>query len=1510
MPTTDQTLDIAIGHHQAGRLQQAEKIYQEVLRVDPQYADALHLLGLVWHQQGQHEKGIESIRRALALQPRSVVYLDNLGAAYHSLQRFDDAIECYERALRIDPDNFKTHYDLALAYHSQGRTTAALSSYTSAIKLNPNFLDAYDGLVKIRPNDANARVALGDALQEQGKLKEAEQSYRRAVEIRPDFPEAHNNLGIVLTRQCEFDQAACSLHRALEIKPDFAEAHNNLGYCLHFGGQLDAAVACYQAALSIDPDYADAHNNLGLALLLRGEFEQGWTECEWRWKVKGSQVGAGPLSEPLWDGGPLEKQTILLRAEQGLGDTIQFVRYAQLIRQKASRVIVECPQPLIDLLRSCPGIDELTTQSDKPPTFDFHAPLLSLPRILGTSTGNIPGEVPYLSAREDLVQQWGERLNEDDAFKIGVAWQGNPLHRWDGLRSVSLSQFAQLSEVRGVRLFSLQKGAGTEQLAQAQFPISDCGSEIRDFMDTAAVMMNLDLVITCDSAVAHLAGALGIPVWVALPFTPDWRWLLDREDSPWYPTMRLFRQTKFRDWDGVFQRITAALTESLRADNEPLVTRPLASANIVERTAGSVVRPDAETIAAEIDDVDSLLKKSVALEKAGRWNEAEEACLRALQMRPDSAEAYNRLGVLFKRLGKFEQAIENFRRSLRINSCYAAAHDNLGNALRARGDVDEAIECYRRALQLNPQVPGTYNNLGNALTQQGQLDDAVSSFRSALDIDSSIPTVHMNLGIALLLTGNFKEGFDEYEWRWKTDDQVFNRDFARPLWDGGPLESGSILLHGEQGLGDTLQFVRYAPLVKALGGKVILACDRSLARLLKECNGVDALVSEGDRLPEFNVHASLLSLPRILGTTIESIPDSVPYLDPDTELVDQWRRTLDRVDGLKIGIAWHGSPRHPRNRSRSIPLVEFAPVAGLPDVRLYSLQLGPGREQLSGFQKHFEVTDLADDVHDFMDTAAILMNLDLVITCDTSVAHLAGALGVPVWVAIPFAPDWRWMLVRDDSPWYPTMRLFRQTKLDDWDGVFERIQAELGEMVRQSTQNGDELDQASQCHDTMPQAQHGDRSVADQRADIAATRQNGVEARSAKRHQTAAQYNRLGYESVKKGRLDEAVGYFRQALQLDPDSAGACSNLGNALNDQDRFDEAIECFERAIQIKPDFPDAYNNLGNALRNKGLVDEAIAKCGRAVQLRPDYAVARSNLAFLQLLKGDFASAWSDYAWAWKVKGRPIRNFNQPMWNGSPLNGQTILLYSEQGFGDTLQFIRYAALVGRHGARVVVECPKSLRRLLESCSGIDQITETGAKPPPFDVHASLMRLPELYHTDLDSIPASVPYLSAASDRIEHWRGRVGHLRGSKVGICWQGSTKHVLDRHRSIPLKAFGRLADIADCSLVSLQKGPSSRDLSDVGFSVFDVTSEVRDFMDTAAIMMNLDLVITCDTSVAHLAGALGVPVWVAIPFAPDWRWMLVRDDSPWYPTMRLFRKRTPGDWDCVFERIEAALREYT
>jgi tetratricopeptide (TPR) repeat protein len=414
----------------------------------------------------------------------------------------------------------------------------------------------------------------------------------------------------------------------------------------------------------------------------------------------------------------------------------------------------------------------------------------------------------------------------------------------------------------------------------------------------------------------------------------------------------------------------------------------------------------------------------------------------------------------------------------------------------------------------------------------------------------------------------------------------------------------------------------------------------------------------------------------------------------------------------------------------------------------------------------------------------------------------------------------------------------------------------------------------------------------------------------------AEAYFNLGNALKAKGQAAEAAQYFRQGLSINPEDAKVHNNLGVALSDQGQLIEAAECFREALRVNPRDVEAHSNLGITFMWLGRIEESMQHYDQALGIDPAHSMALWNRSVLRLLQGDFKGGWRDFEQRWTHADMKTRLFNRPRWDGSTSLGKTVLLYAEQGLGDTIQFLRYAPLVKQRGGSVLFECPPALLRLVGGMAVIDQLVAEGEPLPQFDAQAALLSLPGIFGTTLATIPAQVPYLRAEPGLLEYWRKELAPLNGVKIGIAWQGSVQNKDDRFRSLPLRHFETLAHIPGIRLVSLQKGHGTEQLLGHStsptpeFEVFDLSKRLDlkgAFTDTAAVIMNLDLVITVDTAVAHVAGALGAPTWLLLSSAPDWRWLLVRSDSPWYPTMRLFRQHRLGDWDEVFQRLAAAIR---
>lgn len=578
----------AVDHHLRGRFADALAGYDAVLRLDPRMAAAHCNRGLVLQSLQKYGEALQSYDRAIRLNPGYADAWYNRGLAFKKLNRLGDAEHSYDQAIRLKPDHAEAYANRGNVLTALGRPDEALRSLDKAAALRPDFADAwfnrgvalealnrldeavasYDRAIAIRHDFADVYFHRGNAQQKLRRLNDAVGSYDQAIALKPDFAECYCNRSNALRLLERPEDALQSCDRAIALRPDFAETHNNKGVVLQELERPDEALQSFARAIELNPGFADAWWNTSTSQLLLGQFEEGFRHHEWR-KRKSQPLGNRSFPQPLWLGREdISDKTLLIHSEQGLGDTIQFCRYAILARTKAAQVIFAAPEALMRLLGDLHPSVRIVGLKSALPAFDHHVPLLSMPLALGTTLDTCPADIPYLRAERDRVEKWRERLGSQ-GFRIGICWQGNRKGEVDIGRSFPLQCFERIAAIPNVRLISLQKNSGIEQLADlpAGMQVETLGSEFDSgpdaFVDSAAIMESLDLVITSDTAMAHLAGALGRPAWVTLKRVPDWRWLLDRSDSPWYPTLRLFRQTRRGDWRDVFDAMHAQLHEQI-----------------------------------------------------------------------------------------------------------------------------------------------------------------------------------------------------------------------------------------------------------------------------------------------------------------------------------------------------------------------------------------------------------------------------------------------------------------------------------------------------------------------------------------------------------------------------------------------------------------------------------------------------------------------------------------------------------------------------------------------------------------------------------------------------------------------------------------------------------------------------------------------------------------------------------------------------------------------------------
>jgi tetratricopeptide (TPR) repeat protein len=576
--------------YRLGRPAEALASYDRLIALKPADAKAHYNRAIMLRDLARHDEALASCGRAIALKPDYAEAHCNQGITLHGLGRPGDALASYGRAVALKPDYAEAHYNQGIALRALGRPADALASYDQAVAARPDYAEAwsnrgnvlgdlrrheealasFERAIALKPDYAEAYGNRALTLRDLRRPEDALASAERAVALQPESAQAHGARASALYELRRLDAVLEGFDRAIALKPDYAEAHSNRGVLLLEMRRLDEAMASFERAIALKPDFAEAQYQMAMGRLTLGDDRRGWAQYEWRWGTTQFEEAVRDLGAPLWLGGEdLKGRTILLHGEQGLGDTLQFCRYVTKVAALGATVVLEAQGGLERLLSRLEGVDRIVSRGRAAPPYDFHTPLASLPLALNAGPDGDLG--PYLSADPQAAAAWAERLGQPGALRVGLCWAGGArpdqpvAHAIDLRRSLPLTAFASLADIDGLQLYSLQKGPPAAQLAEARAggwagpPIIDLTDELKDFADTAALMANLDLVITCDTSTAHLAGGLGKPVWILNRFDACWRWLDGRADSPWYPSARLFRQAAPGAWGPVVEAVRERL---------------------------------------------------------------------------------------------------------------------------------------------------------------------------------------------------------------------------------------------------------------------------------------------------------------------------------------------------------------------------------------------------------------------------------------------------------------------------------------------------------------------------------------------------------------------------------------------------------------------------------------------------------------------------------------------------------------------------------------------------------------------------------------------------------------------------------------------------------------------------------------------------------------------------------------------------------------------------------------
>ncbi len=1718
-PPVGEVLDLlrqAVTAFRAGQPQAMAEACLAALKLSPAQPEALQLMGVAQHLLGRHEAALQWLDKAAEQKPDAADLHVNRGEVLRTLTRWPEAEAALRRALELLPDNVEALNNLGLVLQARGRHTEADTAYRQALALKPGHVEALNNL--------------GTLQQELRRPAEAEACYRAVLAERPNHVNALNNLGTLLKEAGRCDDAVALYQRVLEIDPKFHRSWNSLGQLAKERGDYDEAMRCYQRSLELAPGNADTLYNIALADLLFGHLQRGFAGYEVRYHPR-SQNKSAPrppaLGCPMWQGEPLHGKHIALVREQGLGDQLQFGRYATTLRDAGAEVTLIVDGPLVELFKSLDGPARVIAPGQMHNhRYDHWAFLLSLPHRMATTAGRIPAVVPYLRAPSNKIAAWRARLAKPPGVRatVGLVWGGNTDHANNRNRSTRLETLAPLFELPGLRFVSLQKGEPAEELRSSRWKdqVLDLDAELNDYTDTAAAMTGIDLLISVDTSVVHLAGAMNKPCWVMVAHGPDWRWLREGDTTAWYPSLRLLRQSAPQDWDGVVQTIRARLADwspaRLVQAATDLLGRAMAALNAGQDTrAESLCR---EALLADSQSIDGWHLLALALKRRHRFAEsltAFEHALTLVQEPAFRAVILSNFGNTQQAAGDLAAAVASYRASLTLAPRQSAAWSALGQTLLAQGKPAEAEATWRDGLASGCEPAGLLNLLAAAAQRRGAAAEAEQLFKQSLSHERSAPTEY-NLANLYNDAGRPADAIAHHRAALAIDPHYSLAQTAllRALqaacdFEGARAATAQVLAAVDAGGEDPLagpaqpvfpfaylalpatraqqrrcarQWVarqyaaqlarapqmRYAPSSarapadsrlrigylssdlhahataylmaevferhdrqrvevfayscgpndgSAMRDRLVRAVDHfidcatlgleDLAHRIR-ADGIDILVdlkgytrdtrSGVLALRPAPVQVNFLGYPGTLGADFADYVIGDPVVTPLAHATDYDERIAQlphcyqpndrqRAVGPKPTRAEAGLPeRAPRsgqsparppggtgelgsgpsfpdaivlacfNYSYKITEAVFARwcqvLQRAPNTVLWLLRSNPLAEtnlraamQARGLDpqrlvfapekplaEHLARLQLADLVLDTEPYNAHTTCSDalwvgvpvLTRTGDTFASRVATSLlhaaGVPelatasaeayVELAVALAQDparlqgFKQRLVdqRLSMPLFDSAAWTR-----DLENLYERMAwrqrqglkpAALGAMKTwpaTAIERAFALYQAGADDEALPYAEAALRAEPE-RADG---------------------WTLLGILHKRRGQLSLAEKAYLRATQLQPGYADAWNNLGNLRRDREDKNGALAAYREAVRLNPDNAETLHNLGVALEHFGDWDDALAAFDATVQRDPQHVDGHWNRALAHLLHGQFRQGFADYEWRFARRQPEPRDCPQPVWDGAPLNGRTVLIWAEQGFGDALQFLRFVPEVKRlatNGGRVVLEVLGEMMGLVARIPGVDAVTQRGLPPqaiPAFDCHVALMSLPHVLGTTDGGLPTLVPYVHADAARCRHWHQRlVEHgwqrERELAVGWVWAGNPNVKNDGQRSPRFAPFAPWLRLPGLRWFSLQKGDGQRDLAGQALppNFVNLDAEIQSFDDTAAVIAELDLVITSDTSVAHLAGAMGKPVYVTLPFHHDWRWGLADGRSSWYPSAHLFRQTRRGDWSTVRNGVASAL----
>lgn len=1565
-----------------------------------------------------------AVDTALALSPQDPAALALKGALLTELGEPGAALEAFDRSLAVAPHNAVVHSNRGNALAKLERRAEAVESFTRALALNPDYAAALS-------NRAGQRFELKDYA---AALEDAD----LAVALSPGMAAAHRNRSRILLALGRPQEALVSLETAGGTD---AESLAHRAAILKALGRHEESLEAFDRAVAASPGDAETLYRRAHARLGAGDFETGWRDHEARWGAKTFlRASAGLVTEahrarmaPGLTAEDLAGRSVLVVGEQGVGDQIMFAGILPDLAAAAGSVTCLCDARLAPLLsRSMPEVRFVgPSQAPALDDFDHVLPIGSLGRLFRPTAQSFPG-LPYLRPAEAVTAAWRRRLGpKTAALRVGVSWRGGVDLTGAAARSMALETLRPLLERADCEFVSLQHGPADEELAALNATLprpirSFAAADLDDFEQLAGLTQALDVVVSVQNTVVHLSGALGKTCLAMIPVAAEWRYGTTGEIMPWYRSVRLLRQERPGDWPPVAAALgphldalklvedaVAKAVELARAGQPdeaaallgglgPAIEGHVRAAGLMGTLVTMAGRPEEALVWFERSLALNPLQPAVhtdlgnALGKLDRPKAATDSFDRALRLEPAYLPALNNRAGRRLDLHDGQGALEDADKALAISPSLASAHRYRSRALLLLDRREDAMASLDASVALQPDNPDNPSIRAAILTSLGRFAEAAAELEKAVALEPDNAHYRQSRAYARLRLGDLENGWADYEHRWEA--LSFRRTSRGPVpldliprLDVGAtredLAGQRVLLLGEQGVGDQIMFASALP--DLMGDAAAVTCvtsPRMQSLFAASFPGLESL-GEADGLDpaRFDKVISIASLGPIYRKQPADFPGQ-PYLQPRDEIVAGWRARLgEKTTPLRIGVSWRGGAQITGGSARSLSLEALRPLLEREDCEFVSLQYGKVQEEVESFNKTLPrpIRNFPrDEIENFEALAGLVASLDLVVSVQTTIIHLSGAIGAPCLVMIPFIPEWRYGVTGDAMPWYKSVKLFRQRERGAWAPVIDAVGKALDAAGPKRT--AAPVDFTALTERAVSMARAGDLSGA-----IVCL---GTAGDAIYTHARAV--GLMAGLLLRADRAQEAIPYFEGLIALDPASVSAHVDLGRALVKLDRREAAIEAFGRALALRPDdaailvqrgeqqlelkqFEPALADLDTALalkpptalsiaahqfRARALLnlkrfDEALAAADAAVEADPGksrshYLRARCLFALQRLTDGrralertveidptaeapryllsmhqlrdrDFARGWPNYERRWKVSWFltdsnamvPAAIAPRLDLNNAPgdFDGKSVLVIAEQGVGDQVMFSSILPdLTARASKVTFVSLAKLMALFKASFPAVEFIPPLPSlRLGAFDKVVALGSLTHAFRTRLEDFPGR-PYLTPGADRAAAWKARLGpKTTPLRVGISWQGGSDKTSGKTRSIALEHLRPLLARDDCEFVSLQYGDVEAQVAAFNetlarpIRVFP-KDDIEDFEDLAALVLELDLVVSVQTAIIHLSGAVGAPCLVMIPFVAEWRYGAEGETMPWYNSIRLIRQTSPDDWSTVIDAVGAEL----